>query len=1017
MKLKLVLFCILLSSIGWAQNKISGKITDETNGEPLIGASVVAKGTTVGTVTDVDGNFSFDAPANVTALTVSYVGYAPQEIAVTPGQTAFTISMIASNTLNDVVVVGYGTQTKTRIVGSVSTISSRALDQIPFGSLDNMLQGQATGVQVTGQSGRPGAPAFIRIRGVGSISAGRDPLYVVDGVALSSDFYSLINSNDVESISVLKDAASASIYGSRAANGVILVTTKKGTQGKKEPQVSLRFQKGVKTKTPLNYSLMNQQEKLQYESDLGFVNQPITDSVTKYYPGQKFANLTDAQRQGVWNSLSNTDWDKTLFRNANFTSYEFDLNGGDKTFNYYFSLQNYDEEGTSIGSSYNRKGGRINLEYKPTDWFKMGSINSISVQSNSLIRDRNNVQGTVRALNTYNSYEPEKLSDGSYNYTHQGFSVTEAVKNNPETDYTIGGVSSLFAELTPVKNLILRSSIGLNLRDYSRESYIQPGSILDQYVGDPNAPGIKTDNGAREYNYVFTNTAQYIYDINNENRLVGLAGIEFTDDFTKNYSLSSKGYPTSAVSTQDNGATATAASTSKTEWSLYSVFGRLSYSFSDRFALEGSIRQDGSSRFGVEQRYGTFGSVGAGWNLVSEPFLKNAFKFADVFKLRGSVGTSGNFDIGGVVGGLKQNYTALGLYSLSASYGGLPAEIPSQLTNTNLTWEKNNNWGVGLEVEALNSRIRGTVEYYYRKTSDLIFNQPVSQTTGFTTTLKNIGELENKGIETKVDVDIIRNRSEDFKWTVTVSYSNNNNKITKLYGGKDVTAAGGYTKYSEGYPVDNFFLSRWAGVDPATGSAQWYDKEGKIVQTYSAANAVILPGKSPDPTFFGNFGTSLSYKGLELSGNFYYSGGNYVYNLQYRTLFSDGNNGRSAQTEDALNYWKNPGDVGVSPKPKLSGGQTGWDSDRFLQKGDYIRLRNVTLSYSLPTSLIKPLKMSRVRIYAQGQNLATWTSYKGDPEVGYGSAENGTAGQRGGLYSLFSYPQSRTISGGIDVTF
>lgn len=1009
MKLKLVLFCVLLSSIGWAQNKISGKITDETNGEPLIGASVVAKGTTVGTVTDVDGNFSFDAPANVTALTVSYVGYAPQEIAMTPGQTSFTIAMAASNTLNDVVVVGYGTQTKTRVVGAVSTISGRSLDQLPFGSLDNMLQGQATGVQVTGQSGRPGAPAFIRIRGVGSISAGRDPLYVVDGVAVSNDFYSLINSNDVESISILKDAASASIYGSRGSNGVVLVTTKRGTQGKKEPQLGLRIQRGIKQQTENNFRLMNQSEKLQYESDLGFVNQPITDSVKKYYPGKTFGQLSDADRQGVWNSLSNTDWEKTLFRTANFTSYEVNLNGGDDKFNYYFSLQNYDEEGTSIGSQYNRKGGRINLEYKPKDWFKIGSLNSLSIQNNTLIRDRNNVQGTIRARYTYNTYEPEFLSDGSYNLTHQGFSVTEAVKNNPETDYTIGGISKLYAELTPVENLKITSSIGLNLRDFSRESYIQPGSILDQYVGDAAAPGIKTDNGVRQFNYVFTNTAQYSYDFKKDNHFDALVGIEYTSDFFKSYSLSSKGYPTAAVSTQDNGATPTAASTSKSEWALYSLFGRLSYSFSDKYALEAAVRRDGSSRFGADQRYGTFYSLGAGWNLANESFLKNTLKFADIFKLRASVGTSGNFDIG--------NYPALGLYSLNASYGGLPAAIPSQLANPTLTWEKNLNWGVGLEVEALNSRIRGGIEYYYKKTFDLIFNQPVSQTTGFTTTLKNIGELENKGIEGKIDYDIIRGKPKDFKWTVSASYSNNNNRITKLFNGKDVVAAGGVTKYSEGYPIDNYFLSRWAGVNPDNGSAQWYDKDGKIVQTFSAANAVLLDNKSPDPTFFGNLGTSVSYKGLSISGNFYYSGGNYIYNLQYRTLFSDGNNGRSAQTADELNYWKNPGDVGVSPKPKLSGGQIGWDSDRFLQKGDFVRLRNVTVSYSLPADWIKQVKMQNVRVYVQGQNLATWTSYKGDPEVGYGSAENGAAGQRGGLYSLFSYPQTRTFSGGLDITF
>ena len=990
-----------------AQRRVTGSATSE-KGEALIGATVVAKGTTIGATTDEDGKFSLDVPASATTLVFSYVGYLTKEVQI-PASGALNIVLESNQVLQDVVIVGYGTQAKTRVVGSVASISSRSIDQIPFGSLDNMLQGQATGVQVTGNNGRPGAAAYIRVRGVGSISAGRDPLYVVDGVALSADFYSLINANDVENISILKDAASASIYGSRASNGVILVTTKKGNQGKSIPQLTFRVQHGFKMKTPDNYRLMNQQEKLQYEYDLGFVNQPISDSVAKYFPGKKFAQLSDADRQGVWTSLSNTDWEKTLLRTAQLNTYELNLSGGDEKFNYFFSLQNYDEQGIGNGSNYNRKSGRLNLEYKPNAWFKLGSLTSLSGGYNDQLRDRNNVQSPFRALYTYNSYEPEKLSDGSWNLTHQGFSISEAIQTNKENDFTLGGVSNLYGELTPIENLHIRSSIGLNLRDFSREYYIQPGSILDGYVGDPAAPGSKTDNGLREFNYVFTNTAQYTKDLNKDNHLDGLIGIEYTDDRTKTYSLSSKGFPSPLVNTQDNGATPTASSSSKADWSLYSLFGRLSYNFADRYALEGSVRRDGSSRFGADQRYGTFWSVGAGWNLAREPIFAKTLKFADIFKLRGSVGTSGNFNIG--------NYPSLGLYSLSASYNNLPAEIPSQLPNPNFTWEKNLNWGVGLETEMFESRLRATVEYYYKKTFDLIFNQPVSQTTGFSTTLKNIGDMENKGVELSLAYDIIRTKNRDFRWTVSASYSNNANKITKLFGGKEVTAAGGYSQYKEGFPIDAYFLSRWAGTNPDNGSQQWYDKDGKIVQTYSPANAVILDGKSPDPTYFGSFGTSLSYKGFEAGASFYYSGGNYIYNLQYRTLFSDGANGRSAQTADELNYWKQAGDVNVSPKPKLSGGQTNWDSDRFLQKGDFVRLRNVTLSYTLPKTWIRNFKIQNVRFYVQGQNLATWTNYKGDPEVGIGSGESGVSGNRGGLYSLFSYPQTKAYTGGVDITF
>ncbi len=1010
MKKLLLLWCIVLLPLyaAFAQKAISGTLTDE-KGEPLVGASVTAKGTTVGGVTDENGNFTFVAPEKATTLVASFVGYKSLEIPI-GSETVFKISLTGDAVLDEVVVIGYGTTTKTRTIGAVSTINSKALDQIPIGSMDNMLQGQSTGVQVTGINGRPGQQAFIRVRGVGSITAGRNPLYVVDGVPLSNEFYGLINANDVDKISVLKDAASASIYGSRASNGVILVTTKKGKMDG-EPRLTFRYQYGVKKKTEDNYKLMNQQEKLQYEFDLGYTNRPITDSLTKYFPGKKLSEITPEQRTGIWNSLSQTDWFENLLQPAKLNSYEVNLSGGSKGFRYFFSLQNYDEQGIANRSSFNRKGGRINVEYEPTPWFKIGNFTAVSGATNKQLRDRNNVQSPFRAMYVYNTYEPEKLANGNWNLTHQGFSISEAILNNVEDDFTLGAVNNLYGEFTPFENLRLRSSFGVNLRDFTREYYLKPASILDQFVGDPAAPGSKTDNGVRQFNYVWSNTATWLYDLNKDNHIELLGGTEFTSDQTKSYSLATKGFPTDKVNTQNNGATPTAATTAKADWTIFSLFGRATYNFADRYVVEGSIRRDGSSRFGFNQRFGTFWSVGAGWNLANEGFMKNNLKFMDMFKLRGSVGTSGNFEIG--------NYPSLGLYALNVSYNNLPAEAPLQLENAELTWEKNFNYGVGVDFEMFESRLRGTLEYYNRKTFDLIFNQPISQTTGFATTLKNIGDMVNKGVEASLKYDIVRNRAQDYRWTISASITQNKNTVTKLFGGKEVDVPGGISKLKEGQPLDVFFLSRWAGVNPDNGSHQWLDKDGKTVSAFSPGNAVVLEGKTPDPTWYGNVGTSLEFKGVELSANFYYSGGNYIQNYMWSTLNSDGAGVTGAQAAASLNYWKKQGDVTDIPKPVLNGGQANWtNSTRFLQKGDFVRLRNVTLSYDLSKNVLGKSKIKGVRIYAQGQNLWTWTKeYKGDPEVGWGSGESGVSGTRGGLFASFSYPQTFGFTGGVDLTF
>jgi TonB-linked SusC/RagA family outer membrane protein len=718
--------------------------------------------------------------------------------------------------------------------------------------------------------------------------------------------------------------------------------------------------------------------------------------------------LTDTERDKLWNSLSSTDWLNTLTRQANLSSYELNIRGGSNDFSYYFSLNNYDEEGISKGSTFNRKSGLINVEYSPISWFKLGNMTNISVAKNDQLRDRNNVQSPFRAMFSYNSYEPEKLANGDWNLTHQGFSISEAVLNNIESDITIGGVSNIYGEFKPMDDLKIKSTIGVNFRDFQREYYLRPGSILDQFVGDPAAPGSKTDNGNREINYVFSNTANYTKEINKNHRIDILAGIEYTEDNFKSFSLQSKGYPSDKVSTQNNGAAAVATTSNKFDWALFSLFGRAGYSFLDKYAIEASVRRDGSSRFGSQNRNGTFWSVGAGWNLAREKFMKSSQE--NILKIRAAVGTAGNFEIG--------NYPWQDLYALNVSYGDRTASAPSQLGNQELTWEKNFNWSTAVEYEFFKSRLKGYVEIYSKKTFDLIFTTPVSQTTGFATVLRNIGDIENKGIEANISFDVLRVPSKKMKLNVGLNFTYNSNKVTRLFNGKEVDGLGGITRLKEGYPVYNYYMPRWAGTDPDDGGHRWLDTSGNIVKTYSAGNSVILDGKSPDPTWYGNFRTSFEYQGFSISANLYYSGGNYIQNFIWSTLNSDGANARSAQAADALNYWKQKGDQNVNPKPILNGGQTNWTSDRFLQKGDFVRLRNVTIAYEIPEKALKSLKMKSLRVYFQGQNIWTLTrEYKGDPEVGWGSGEGGASSTWGGIQSLFSYPQTLGFTGGIDVTF
>ena len=978
---------------------VTGSVTSSDDSSPLPGVSVQIKGTTRGTTTDARGSFQINVPSNG-RLVFSYIGYTPQEIDVNR-RTSVDVSLApGANDLAEAVVVAYGSQKRTSIVGAITSIEPRALQNIPFANLGNQLQGFAPGVQAINSNGRPGAPAFIRIRGIGSINAGSDPLYVVDGVPLTADAYQAIPVQAISSISILKDASSVAIYGSRGSNGVILVTTRR-PNANEGPRVDVNLRYGLSERTPDNYSLMNTDQKLQYEYDLGYANSYVAEFL-KTKGIASITAATPADLASIWDKLraQSVDWTKLLVRQGAQHTENISLSGGSEKISYFAGIQNYYEDGINIGSSYRRQTGTMSLEFRPYKWLRAGQTINASVRNETLLRDRNNAQSPFRAYYTYNPYEPEFNTDGGYNLTHQGFSISEAILNNPESTRTFNGLGTTYVGISPIEGMEITSRIGINYIDYARESYIKPNSVLDQYVGDPNARGSKTDNGSSNFNYVWTNTAQYAFNINKIHDFTLLGGTEFTKNSFKSYTFTSKGFPSPNVNTQDNASTPVSASSSKSDWALYSLFGRLNYVLNRKYLLEASVRRDGSSRFGVNNRYGTFWAVGAGWNVSQEAFLANS-KVINSLRTRLSIGTSGNFNIG--------NYQSLGLYRFS-SYGITSAATPSQLANPDLTWERSMNYNLGLDFAMFKNRLRGTVDLYSRDTKDLLLNEPLSGAVGFSSRLNNIGSINNRGLELSLGYDIVK--SDRFTWNLGGNITLNRNRVVKLYNGKEIP--NGVTRYVEGQPLDVFFLNRSAGVNPDNGAAQYLDKDGAVTTAFSSGDAVILPGKSPDPRYFGSVTNTITYRGLTLSAQVYYSGGNYILNYMWSTLNSDGANRASQQAVDALNYWKKAGDVVPNPKPTNVSRTT----DRFLQKGDYIRLRNVTLAYELPRALTNKIKMRQVDVFIQGQNLLYYApDYKGDPEVGIGSAENGDQANRGGVFSLFTFPTTRSYTAGLNIRF
>ena len=970
-------FIMLLIPVGQlsAQSivKVSGVVTSAEDNLPMIGVGVLA-GPGVGVTTSLDGDYAIDVPAG-TELLFSSIGYQDVKVVVPAGDTFVhnVVMQPESMKLDDVVVIAYGVRKKGTVAGSVSTVKSEKLENTPTAAFDQALQGQVAGLTVLSNTGEPSAAAVMTIRGTNSINSGTAPLYILDGVAISASDFNTINPADIESMSVLKDASSTSIYGARAANGVIVITTKRG-RNMDRPNVNYRMQMGVSSIAHGNWDLMNTAERIQYEKEVGMT------------AGQNYDYL----------SRTDVNWMDVVFNDAAMLqSHEVSVSGATDKTNYYFSGGYYDQEGIAPGSLFERYSMRINIEQRMAEWLKMGANTMFNYQNIQQADEGNYtlvtpISASRFMLPYWNPYRADgsiaSIGDGSWN--GQGQNPLEWLENNPLKYKKYKAFSTVFAELNIYKNLVFKSQFSADFSHTTGFSQSFPNYLPN--MGEGSAARSSSDG----LNLQVSNTLNYRFNIDDTHDFNFLLGHEWQNYHTEAFSVSTEGQTNDLLTDVSTGTRASSwTSTSTSDYSRVSFFGRAEYNYTDRYYAEVSVRTDGSSRFGKNNRWGLFGAVGFMWNLRNEDFMAASRDWLTLGQVALSSGTSGNSEI--------PNYEHLALIGGGADYSGDAGVAPVQPGNESLTWE--NTWTTNLALHfGFWNRLNVDLEFYNKRTTDMLMNVPLSyaQSNGYGYMWDNVGAMVNRGVELNVNATVLQYK--DFSWSVNANVGYNRNKLVELYNGvNEYELANTSTKLVVGRPVGGFYINRYAGVNPANGDALWYDKDGNIINELRDEDKVLVD-KSYHAPWQGGFGTNLVWKGLSLSAQFSWVGDRWMIN---NDRYFDESNGRFMtynQSRRLLDRWKKPGDITDIPR---HGEYTEFDS-RLLEDASFLRLKNLMLGYSLPSDLLKKTGFIRgLRFYAQAQNLLTFTKFSGlDPE--------GTSN----LYAA-KYPMSRQFTFGLDLMF
>ena len=973
----LVALMIALPEMSYSQSSgnvtVSGTITSADDGEPLIGVSVVSD-SFQGVNSSIDGTYTIEVKGG-SVLTFSYLGFKSVEYKVPSDNKTVTYNLSMeseSESIDDVVVIAYGVRKKGTVAGSVSSVKTEKIEKTPTAAFDQALQGQVAGLSVLSNTGEPSASTVMTIRGTNSINSGTAPLYILDGVPISSSDFNTINPADIESLSVLKDASSTSIYGARAANGVIVITTKRGRMAER-PRIEYRMQMGISQVASGKWDLMNTAERIAYEKEIG---------------------MTEGQN---YNALSKIDvnWMEEVFNSsALLQSHEISVSGADEKSNYYISGGYYNQDGTAVGSMFERFSFRSNFDRKAASWLKVGSNTMLNFQNikqadegaYTLVTPISAARFMMPYWDPYRANgELASIADGSWK--GNGQNPLEWLENNPVSYKKYKLLTTVYAEATPIEGLTLRSQLGVDYSHTTGFGVSYPSYAPNQ--GQGSASRSSTDS----YTLTNTNTANYQFRLDEDHSFNFLLGHEGIVSHSEAFSLMTKGQNNDRLTNISTGTRATSWSdTTDSDYGFLSFFHRGEYNYSNKYFVEYAARLDGSSRFGADRRWAAFWSVGFMWDLRNEDFMDSASSWLTNAQISLSTGTSGNSSI--------PNYEHMALVGGGLDYVGNAGVGLAQPGNEDLGWEKP--WTSNFAIHAgFWNRLNVDAEFYYKRTSDMLMQVPLPySTSGYGFYWDNVGTMVNVGAELSLNASLIS--TEKFQWSVNANVSYNHNEITELYNGvTEYELSNTNTKLVVGHPLGEFYINRYAGVNPANGDALWYDKNGELTTELKDDDKVLI-GKSYYAPWQGGFGTAVSWKGLSLSAQFSWVADRWMIN---NDRYFDESNGRFApynQSRRLLNRWKQPGDVTDIPR---HGVYTEFDS-RLLEDASFMRLKNLMLSYNLPSDVIKKSRVfSGLRIYAQAQNLFTFSKFSGlDPE--------GTSN----IYAA-QYPMSRQFTFGLDLTF
>lgn len=1008
------LYCAFLWSVlltvlpGWllAQGqRITGRVTSAQDGQTLPGVNIVVKGTTVGATTDANGNYSIVVPNPNAVLVLTSIGLTTQEVTVGNRSVVNVQMQEALNELSQVVVTGYNTTQRKDITGSIASVSSERFKDIPVASLDQALQGQAAGVLVQQSSGTPGGGLMVRIRGNTSITASNRPLYIVDGVqvqssALTSGYggqndnaLALLNPGDIESMQVLKDASAKAIYGSRAANGVVLITTKRGKANQKTT-ITADVQRGM-TDLVRRPNLLNATQllDLQREAVINAGQDPDKLGLVK--------GVTD----GV-----NTNWLDMVLRKGIYQQYQVSAQGGNDRTRFYLSGNYRDEQGVLINNGFNRMSGTMTLDHNATQKLTFGSNITITRSLNNRVTGDNSLAGVytgaIRSLPYYSPYNEQGQIIGPGEPNYAGFPnfnpVGEALLPRQQV-LTIKMLGGVYAEYEFIPNLRFRTKASVDYNNITESIYNPTGTYTGGYDPAYGQQGYGEYSTNLAATFTSTSTLSYNALIKEKHSISALGGVEILKHTSRTSFVDGKNFPSNDFTYITSAGLVDQGSSFLVYNGLFSGFGEVKYDYKDKYLVTATGRYDGSSRFGPNRQFGFFPSGSVGWRISEEEFMSK-YTFLSDLKLRASYGFTGNEQIG--------NFLFLGTWG-AATYSGNSGLGPTRLANPNLQWERTREANVGLDASFFNSRLNINVDVYSNITDKLLFSQPIPLTSGFGSVQGNIGKITNRGVE--LTVSTVNINQKGLRWSTDLNLSRNENKVVELvtdepiYQGFIASGVPATNVILPGQPLGTFYGLKFLGVDPATGNAIYEDKNGDGRITPDDSQVI----GNAQPKLFGGITNNLSYKGFDLRVFFQFSYGNHVVNLTKQTLVNSGNSLQFNQSADALKRWQREGDITSVPRYVYQNTYNDYFSSRFVEDGSYLRLKNVSLGYNLPKTLVSKAKIANVRVYGSATNLWTYTRYSGpDPEV---SAIDGATASQG--IDFLTLPQIKTITAGLTVTF